>query len=540
MKSPYLNFLASTISRLDPIYPRDPFLQGSQMEGPTDHGHSHHSEASHGGGHGAESGPPLGMQVAQYAALLAMLSGLSMPIGAMIGLKLRPAHTTVAQWIAVGAGALLFAVSVELYAHAIHSYHKGYMQQVPMIILLACSLLGSFGFTLITKTISGDEDSDDENEEAVANLSDQELTDFIALCEKVGHSDVEKYKAEQAKRIEVNTPKMSPRPRSARSFSPAATTTSPQAATAAVPPPGTPMSQQPPLARASTSSMGPLELGATTSKSESAFKRVAKTRRGVQGLQALMRQVESHRKLMAQKRWAHLREAMKKYHVVRYMQKMTQESKEASGRADKADTKRSTTNLNVQFWDSMKQAWGQTNDSGPNPEELNHIQKENRAAALNMLAMLSVDGVPEGILMGFMAAGGSLGVTFIISLFIANFPEAFAGGVLMLEGGFNTMQIISMWTGLMLLVSSCAGISCHMLLWLNPTYTGGHSAPLSIQILVALTEGLAGGAMISGIAACMLPEAYERRDKKGAIVLSGGFLCTFGFLLSLGIKIVLD
>jgi len=518
MKSPYLNFLASTISRLDPIYPRDPFLDGSQRGPPPDHGHhhggGHHAEAAaHGaahGGHAAASAVPFGLHIAQYAALLALLSGLSMPIGAMIGLKLRPAHTTVAQWIAVGAGALLFAVSVELYGHAIHSYHAGHMEQIPMIILLVMSLIGSFGFTWITKAISGEEDDSDSEEEEEVHCAAPAAAPAAA--------------AGKATPPRQDSPKS---PLRAPSTADSARLPSKM---------DTPMSHQPQLARAYTVTSSVTMDPPGTTKSESRLKHIHKTTRGVKGLSAMLRQMEGQRKLMAQKRWAHLREAMKKYHVVRYMQKITQfrqTQKQQIGR-------QSFKEMNREFWDQMKRAWGQTNDSGPNPEELSQIQKDNRAAALNMLAMLSVDGVPEGILMGFMAAGGSLGVTFIISLFIANFPEAFAGGVLMMEGGFDTLQILAMWGGLMLLVASCAGTSCYMLLWLNPTYTGGHSAPLSIQILVAITEGLAGGAMISGIAACMLPEAYERRDKKGAIVLSGGFLCTFGFLLSLGIKIVLD
>jgi ZIP family zinc transporter len=190
-------------------------------------------------------------------------------------------------------------------------------------------------------------------------------------------------------------------------------------------------------------------------------------------------------------------------------------------------------------WENMKKAWRDTTDSGPNPEKLDEIAKRSRAAAMTMLIMLIVDGIPEGILLGFMAAKGALGPAFVLSLVIANFPEGFAGGQLMNMAQIPLLQIFIAWAGPMLLTASGAAIACHMLLWLSPP-AGGHSTPYSIQVMVAAIEGVAGGAMISGIAATMLPEAYERRDKKGGILGSGGFLCTLGFLLAFGIKIAFD
>jgi len=240
----------------------------------------------------------------------------------------------------------------------------------------------------------------------------------------------------------------------------------------------------------------------------------------------MLRSLKIQEQAKARARWAHLRAALKQMMVIRYLQKQA-----AARRTSREET--------TSWWDSMKEAFRETREHAPNEEELSQLQRQNRTAALTMLLMLVVDGVPEGILMGFLAAAGNLGVTFVVSLMIANFPEAFAGGVMMEMGGFSRPQILCMWGGLALLVGSLAGLSCHLLLLANPDFTGGHHVPLNIQILVATMEGMAGGAMISGISGWMLPEAFERRDKHSSILLSNGFLCTFGFLLSVGIKIAL-
>lgn len=248
----------------------------------------------------------------------------------------------------------------------------------------------------------------------------------------------------------------------------------------------------------------------------------------------MLRAAQAQQKALAQKRWAHLRACMQQYHTIRFLQK------EANMRANRTQSGRIERQASsVLDWANFKKCWSDTAGEGPSADELDSVQKQARTAALTMLTMLLVDGVPEGILMGFMAAAGNLGVTFILSLSIANFPEAFAGGVLMQEGRFSKVEIIGAWGGLAILVSLLAGVSCYLLLKLNPGYSGGHETPFAIQILIALMEGLAGGAMISGIAACMLPEAYERRDKKAAIHKTGGFLCTVGFLLSVAIKVCL-
>lgn len=168
------------------------------------------------------------------------------------------------------------------------------------------------------------------------------------------------------------------------------------------------------------------------------------------------------------------------------------------------------------------------------PDEMQRAKSVAFALFLGLL----VDGVPEGILMGFLAAEGHLTPVLIISLFIANFPEAFSSASLLTSAKMSTAKIIGMWSGLCLLVGSLGGLSCWLLLWWFPTFgQAGHgNLPMPVLLGIALVEGITGGAMIACISAVMLPEAFERAGKTGPFYSQTGFLCTSGFLLSVALK----
>jgi len=137
--------------------------------------------------------------------------------------------------------------------------------------------------------------------------------------------------------------------------------------------------------------------------------------------------------------------------------------------------------------------------------------------------------------MGFLAAEGHLSWVLVFSLLVANFPEAFSSASLMRQAGESKAKIIGMWSGLCLLVGALAGIACFCLMFLFPSYPHGH-LPQGCLLTVSLVEGLTGGAMIACIATVMLPEAFQRSDKRGALCASSGFLCVVGFIVAVVLK----
>lgn len=172
-------------------------------------------------------------------------------------------------------------------------------------------------------------------------------------------------------------------------------------------------------------------------------------------------------------------------------------------------------------------------------EEVPNDQEADKArlVALGLFLGLLIDGVPEGLLMGFLAAEGHLTPTLLVSLFIANFPEAFSSASLLRQARMSSIKIVGMWTGLCLLVGCLCGMSCFLLLRAFPNYADSPgSLPVSWLIMISLVEGVTGGAMLACISSVMLPESFEMSGKDGPLLMNSGFLCVCGFLVSVTLK----
>lgn len=164
--------------------------------------------------------------------------------------------------------------------------------------------------------------------------------------------------------------------------------------------------------------------------------------------------------------------------------------------------------------------------------------KAARKVALTLFLGLLIDGVPEGIFMGFLAAEGKLSHVLVLSLLIANLPEALSSSLLLERAGMSFRTILSLWTGLCIFVGLLCGASCALMLCAYPEYAVGKQLPPTGGFVVALIEGISGGAMLACISAVMLPEALKRSGKDVPLWRSSGCLCVMGFLLSVGLEVI--
>lgn len=149
---------------------------------------------------------------------------------------------------------------------------------------------------------------------------------------------------------------------------------------------------------------------------------------------------------------------------------------------------------------------------------------DKSAAGISIWLGVFIDGLPEGVLLGFLAAEHRLSMVLVISLFIANFPEAFSSTCLLREAGWKTWKILSMWTFCFVLTAILAMVSCA----LCPADLEVH---LGIRAGECFIEGLAGGAMLACVTSVMLPEAFAIHNDYI------GLLCLFGFLSSVLLKV---
>ncbi|KFH15002.1 metal cation transporter, ZIP family protein [Toxoplasma gondii MAS] len=150
---------------------------------------------------------------------------------------------------------------------------------------------------------------------------------------------------------------------------------------------------------------------------------------------------------------------------------------------------------------------------------------DHLGVALVLWASQLIDAVPEAMMIGFRVVGNKLSWAFIISLFIANFPESFSGGYMMKKEGFRACVAFAMWLTVPLLTAIVAAATAAIQI------TPAHS--VAMRMFDAGMQGTAAGAMLALSTASMLPAAYEAGG-----VLSGLF-CVLGFLFSVSVRLFL-
>ena len=174
--------------------------------------------------------------------------------------------------------------------------------------------------------------------------------------------------------------------------------------------------------------------------------------------------------------------------------------------------------------------------AAPTEMQLKKVSEEHGGAPMAIWLGILLDGIPESFVIGSalvvsvataISQSGAESVTFvsifpytlIAGLFLANFPEAMSSSIGMKMQGWSNSRIFLMWFSLMVLTAIGAGVGY----WLGGSVDHG---------IVILIEGLAAGAMLTMIAAAMIPEAVHLGGSSvtGLSTLSG-FLAAISFKL---------
>ena len=142
-------------------------------------------------------------------------------------------------------------------------------------------------------------------------------------------------------------------------------------------------------------------------------------------------------------------------------------------------------------------------------------------AAMAIWLGIAIDAIPESLVIGTLATGPEgISMAFVAGVFLANMPEAMSSAVSMRNNGLSRARILLMWGSLCLLT----GIGAYLGAALFPPEPEGR-----VFLMVLGIEALAAGAMLTMIAETMLPEAFEQG---GAIV---GLATLCGFLVALSV-----
>ncbi|MBT3700832.1 MAG: cyclic nucleotide-binding domain-containing protein [Alphaproteobacteria bacterium] len=172
----------------------------------------------------------------------------------------------------------------------------------------------------------------------------------------------------------------------------------------------------------------------------------------------------------------------------------------------------------------------------PTEIQLQQASEEHAGAPMAIWLGILLDGIPESFVIGSVLVvsiaaavsqsgadsitlGSIFPYTLIAGLFLANFPEAMSSSIGMKKQGWKNSRIFLMWFSLMVMTAIGAGVGY----WLGGNVDHG---------IVILIEGLAAGAMLTMIAAAMIPEAVHLGGSHvtGLSTLSG-FLAAIAFKL---------
>eukprot|EP00930_Biecheleria_cincta_P071240 TRINITY_DN58755_c0_g1_i1.p1 TRINITY_DN58755_c0_g1~~TRINITY_DN58755_c0_g1_i1.p1 ORF type:complete len:384 (+),score=83.12 TRINITY_DN58755_c0_g1_i1:66-1154(+) len=194
------------------------------------------------------------------------------------------------------------------------------------------------------------------------------------------------------------------------------------------------------------------------------------------------------------------------------------------------DESKRTSSLAVDMWAKMIKS-GHCNADLASPDHqdeeapCSEDDAKKYAAAMAIFAGVVVDGIAEGVLIGFMAAHKNLSIDFVFSVFLANIPEAFSTSSMLKDLRRPSWKTMAAWTVLMAITGMTG--------WLTASILGGVDLDgFGAHVTTGAVEGLAAGAMMMMIVSVMIPEAFEVEGDVSSMFI------IIGFLISIGVRVV--
>ncbi|MDJ0731716.1 MAG: cyclic nucleotide-binding domain-containing protein [Crocosphaera sp.] len=151
-----------------------------------------------------------------------------------------------------------------------------------------------------------------------------------------------------------------------------------------------------------------------------------------------------------------------------------------------------------------------------NSQTLTNLVQKSTPVAILVGTLL--DNIPEATVIGMNAGTQQLAWSFLLAVFISNFPEALSSASGMKQAGTPKLQILALWFGIVFLSGMIATFGYYL----------QDSASL---LLIGTAQAIAGGAILAMLASTMMPEAYELGGSSVSYSTIAGFL--LGFLIAM-------
>ncbi|NJK35029.1 MAG: cyclic nucleotide-binding domain-containing protein [Oscillatoriales cyanobacterium SM2_2_1] len=153
-------------------------------------------------------------------------------------------------------------------------------------------------------------------------------------------------------------------------------------------------------------------------------------------------------------------------------------------------------------------------DLSPSEEQVMIQGFVKNTTPIALLIGTLIDGIPESTVVGMTSQNEQLGFSFLLAVFISNFPEALSSSIGMRQSTTKSSQILWLWLGVIFLSGVCAIL-------------GYLLAANTSAFVVALAQAVSGGAILAMLASTMMPEAYELGGGSVSFSTILGFLTGF-------------
>ena len=131
--------------------------------------------------------------------------------------------------------------------------------------------------------------------------------------------------------------------------------------------------------------------------------------------------------------------------------------------------------------------------------------------ALGLALGAFLDGLPEQAVLGIgLAAGGGVGVSLLVAIFVSNVPEAIGSARDMQRAGTARGRILLLWT----VLAACCALA---------TLAGYAAADAATGQVRSLIDGFAAGALIVMLIDSMIPEAARGAGRVAGLITTLGF-----------------